>query len=1130
MEVVKNLSEDELDCLREDFEKNGENEGLPVDEFAEVLKKAAVGKKLSDDAVSVERLHDLFNEIDFNGDTRVSWEEFTMFIIDTAMKKRYEGDEKIRKYVPIKVSRIPVGDTQTGGYSVAAEVRKLRYYRGVNQLVKVSTFGNQHRLKLIDPVTFKGLRSTPKLQHPVVALEMVPEHGLLIVSSAGLQLQAWDVSPPHTPDYSGLCGQGNSEEELTLKRSVPLPESQMALKWCSRYNLLFSASRTGSLHYWNVEKMDVVRTEPRVHDQAILDLLVIDQEVITASLDTTIKIRNLERNVCTGVLRGHSQGVCALAFSKQHQFLISAGFEYDPLVWVPHIRDFHPWRLTDKQQPHRGTVMGLFTVPDTPRVITADCEGIVKIWDIRTFEAVQTICPWQHVSGQFTHARSNLFSAMSYIDTSDSIVLSGPRCTFVYKYEQPSNHDCADDAPVLTSLYTVTNTIITVHKKGIKVWDEDTGLIQSAFDDLVTDEITSFCMCNRGRKFFVGTLMGKVSGYVMSSGHRIQSMRHHRAAVTCLCYGTGTRGHKFIVSVSQGGSPPIYINGDGEESASLPATALNFALQGCNPTFCAVSHANSMLIVGTTTGRILCSDTGTFALTHVFESCAESTAPDPKFTSTTPLEAGTGCEGEIFALCVLGTLPVLAVGDSSGHLYLWTMRPYAHPRRLLAKWMNVPDMESINQPGERGNGNDSESPRFVVSRGSASSGWSTTPPDVGDNLFDFRMIPTSLAYHQNHSILYVGDDKGYVAVYCLAEALARASVVSTKFPHSSEISQPKPRKLRHMQNMPLQRSWKAHDAGINTIQVVVSEHRVSILTAGDDLKVHMWSTSGIEIASLCQGREREKTVLYSRTDVATTTKRHELPVWNFKTAETDMDTLKQYDGIELNQTRSMSLGKTFMTGLDTEVAAQDTAVGGSAPAPSKSKGLPRPLSSYVLLAEPVGQPVSPMGLVHGKRQKQQRMTSLRRHADPASNMTLTGDSLCPAERKVVEPLFPPIPKLKLPDLPRERSIYSATCRSFREPHIVKNLEAIKREMRIPATSRIPVADPVPIVHPSPPPARLRAGNLHRKHLPCSLIPSPIDTSNPMSVFPFHKERQQHLCSVPYPNAQYRKVFFYADQG
>eukprot|EP01063_Lacrimia_lanifica_P032950 TRINITY_DN5737_c0_g3_i1.p1 TRINITY_DN5737_c0_g3~~TRINITY_DN5737_c0_g3_i1.p1 ORF type:complete len:1273 (+),score=395.83 TRINITY_DN5737_c0_g3_i1:52-3870(+) len=820
MEVLKNLQEDELDALRGEFDSfGGDAKGLTIEQFSEVLLKAAHGKQISNHALlSKDRLRDLFNEIDFNGDTRVSWEEFTMFVIDSMLKGKYEGDEVIKSYVPVKASRVPIGETPRGdGFAMAAEINHLKYFPDLNEICKVSTFGRETRLKLIDPTTGRSTAWTPKLQHSIVGVESIAEADVLATSSGGMHVHFWDTSP-HPPGIPGRARFQNTEEEhtLLLKKTVAVPETQLALRWCRRYNTLFSASRTGCLNYWSMDKMEIVKTQPKVHEEAILDLLVVDHEVVTASLDSTVRVLNLERNAeQTGILRGHTQGVCNLAYSKPHQFLVSAGFEYEPLVWVLHIKDFRPWRLVDKQQPHHGTIQGVFTVPDTPQVITSDSLGMVKVWDLRTFQAVQTILPWQHSHLTQHFTRGNLSSAVCHVESTDSIVMSGPGSTFVYRYQQTDNHTCADNLSILTALYNEnTRALVSVHKRGVKIWNEVTGLIETVFNELVfgNDEITAFCLCNRGRKFFVGTMSGMVYSYALSNAACGGEKKVFKASVTDMLYGDARA--KVLIAISQTDSPHMIVVSDNAEWSTIPCTALNIVFQSSAPACLKLSAHTGILCVGTVTGRLVLADPQSFVLIHVIEPQGGSPTAPAAILPQSRQEPDTGLLGEATAVCCLGRYPAVACADITGHVYVWTIRPYPAPQRLIGRC----DLNGF------------------------------TPPDKVGKGGELR-IGTTMSFHSGRKDLYVGDDQGRVFCLPLAGVFDAAGVAASRTGGSKKVPQ-----VQVTEQIPCRHHWKAHGDELSNVSVVIDMNRVTIMTSGYDLKVHIWNTNADLIASLCQGR------------------------------------------------------------------------------------------------------------------------------------------------------------------------------------------------------------------------------------------------------------------------------------
>ena len=151
------------------------------------------------------------------------------------------------------------------------------------------------------------------------------------------------------------------------------------------------------------------------------------------------------------MLEGHSKGVRSLAYSPDYRFLVSAGFDYDALVWNPYVEHLilrlhgtyqnetrvfcivvccwehlhtiwalflaisSPWMslcspdfssligfvvcmqilhaniiLYNIQTGHTSSLCGVQIIPNTPQIITADTEGVFKVWNIRNFSCMQT--------------------------------------------------------------------------------------------------------------------------------------------------------------------------------------------------------------------------------------------------------------------------------------------------------------------------------------------------------------------------------------------------------------------------------------------------------------------------------------------------------------------------------------------------------------------------------------------------------------------------------------------------------------------------------------------------------------------------------------------------------------------
>eukprot|EP00755_Sulcionema_specki_P024229 Sspe_Gene.80783::Locus_51184_Transcript_1_1_Confidence_1.000_Length_3378::g.80783::m.80783 len=821
MDIFKEFHEEDLDTVRKEFLTRGNDEALPLDEFTEVLQRtmAKRGK-----ALTTARARDLFNEIDFNGDAMVSWEEFTMFVIDMAKQGKYEADEEISKYKLDLARNIAVGEGPRSRYEQASAVKGLKYCAATDRVFKLSSFGSQHRVKVLHPSSLRCLAATPRQPHPTTAIEVVPEHSTIVTTTNGLRACFWDRDGGEVVD---------GVQQLQLKRTVNLQDTHLALRWCPRYDILFSASRTGLIHMWNMEKGCISHSQ-QGHDEAVLDLLVLDQELATASLDTTIKLHNLERGMCTGVLKGHTKGVTNLVFSRQHQLLLSSGYEYEALVWILHVKAFRPWKLTDKHRPHFGPIIGLFAVPNSPQVVTTDNKGMVKIWDIRSFACVQTILP------DHGEVSCKEFTASAYIESTSSILMSGSRATFLYKYDQTKSSTSTDDYSLVGATYnSEARLIVTVHRTSVKLWNEDTGVIESMFEEVLPggEEITAFCICNRGRKFFLGSITGRVTSHIMSSGVLIRELGCHMAVVTMLTYGVGRRGSRLIFSTSLGGTPPLMIIDD---DSSAPLIVTNFLARSPHLICSAFCAENSLVAMGNSTGSFVVLDSFSFAKLHAFEPADPAADRD-------------GCEGEVSCMTFLGGFPLLACCDITGYIHLWTVRPCPHPEKLLVRWLQK-DVTGVVLPGEERSTSSrrlqrlmNEAPHLRVAR----------------TRKQYAPVGTAVVFHQNKNMLFVGDERGCVVSYHLNDLIRHSGVRPTEFPVLAfsdlvirkEMRSPSPHE--NESRIAVGASWKAHDDEITNIQITVDNIKATVLTASIDKKVHLWTLGGTMLASLCQGRSRE---------------------------------------------------------------------------------------------------------------------------------------------------------------------------------------------------------------------------------------------------------------------------------
>jgi hypothetical protein len=68
-------------------------------------------------------------------------------------------------------------------------------------------------------------------------------------------------------------------------------------------------------------------------------------------------------------------------------------------------------------------------------------------------------------------------------------------------------------------------TFITAHPKCIKIWNAQTGALQSIFRDLSHKDITCICLDERKRKLFVGDSRGRIFSINIKNGAKMKKFK-----------------------------------------------------------------------------------------------------------------------------------------------------------------------------------------------------------------------------------------------------------------------------------------------------------------------------------------------------------------------------------------------------------------------------------------------------------------------------------------------------------------------------------------------------------------------------------------------------------------------------
>eukprot|EP01105_Mastigella_eilhardi_P006752 TRINITY_DN182_c0_g1_i5.p1 TRINITY_DN182_c0_g1~~TRINITY_DN182_c0_g1_i5.p1 ORF type:complete len:991 (-),score=210.84 TRINITY_DN182_c0_g1_i5:311-3283(-) len=621
--------------MKDEFDRCGG--AVSLEQFVKIVLQIGKeeGRYTGADLVQfVSKLCTLFDEIDINGDHSMEWEEFTDYIVkngvaghsDSFAKKHYEESELTHE-VPLN------------------KVFKLHYFPRLDRLVVCD---KSQVVPLLKPVASKYTKEFALVKelrgHTGAVLNaehVVTQHtSMLCTSSTDNQMIFWDT----TSNYR-------------IKGVIPTPYPQVALLWGDTHNSLFSASSKGTIHIWNVqtwkEKAQLIG-----HTDMTLDLKFITNTpyLASASYDAKIFLWDLTSNQVATTVKG-VKGACSLSYSPKYKLLFAGSSDRDVLVWNPVVQDSEAmFRL----KGHHTSLVSVEVIEDTPNLITADKDGIFKLWDIRTLECVET----------FSSANNaNLgIGAFTTMPKEKRIVAGGSRI-FCFDYDKPGVPWLTDGKPVIAVLYNHTSlTIMTAAGRDIRIWDAATGVLIKSFHGVVPEDITAVCLDSRQRKIIAGTSDGSVMIINYGNGALLKTLTPHQSEVSFVA-PTSHNNMYFTASwdtnlnVHDELAPPKTTTVVGGFSG--PTTAADTSV-GHDIT-CACFSPELGLLASATIGKLI----------RLWD------------TDTTAMEAQLKHHtSEITHMKFLTPYPALATCDSAGYVCIFTVRPFLHKNHLLFKFRN----------------------------------------------------------------------------------------------------------------------------------------------------------------------------------------------------------------------------------------------------------------------------------------------------------------------------------------------------------------------------------------------------------------------------------------------------------
>ncbi|GMH62614.1 hypothetical protein TL16_g03514 [Triparma laevis f. inornata] len=637
---------------RSPFKKNQTKSTLPVRPISRPQKQHLDEESHQKEVTA--NLVELFREVDINGDGEMEWDKFTRFIVEKAsLFEEALAVDKIPSYthnVRLNTENIDIEERQrhTETIDTICEIEKQNQFAVIEAHSKyVSLYSS-----------YDGTLVSNMYQNAVpLSLCHVPTQNALITSCADMTLNVWNLDDP------------SAKKRYMLRDKWPTKEAMMSLTWVDAHKLLYAGSTKGGINAYSLSDREC-KAKFTGHSDIVMEMIAMQglNNVVSASLDTTVRIWDTYTEQETNKLLGHQKGVFSLT----------------------------------------------------------DSNGVFKIWDLRNFMCCQTFTS-EHEQGDlndltgmssFCHVKLPAGGGEEYFNPEDNEedyrIICETKRLFYFDQFRAKNEPVTDVLPITVALFnTVSLTILTVAGKNVKIWDAVMGNVKVEYNNLSSSDLSCACLDDRQRKFILGDVSGNMRVYNYSNGALMKKLPPFEdgATVANLVYC----GHaKCVIAASINGNIRIYDELDPENCiilrgedrqqklTRLPShraypTAADFDHHYIHQSLALIDyvHSSSMVVAAGALGndQIKFFDFETGKCLSEFKPKDEDDDMDSMFdsedgsvtteaTSKGPINEFAEVEKDevtIYAMTALERYPLTAVATSDGKISVYGMMN-AHPR------------------------------------------------------------------------------------------------------------------------------------------------------------------------------------------------------------------------------------------------------------------------------------------------------------------------------------------------------------------------------------------------------------------------------------------------------------------
>ena len=791
------INKDKVNLINESFNKL--NDSLTLNQFIQVMLHFSDIKTEEEKIKYIEHLIESFDVIDVNGNGYILWDEFSNYIVDAgASDPKANLVNVIRNYHICKTAKDkPKHDN---------DISKLYYFEPIKQLIVIE---NESKKILVYNYITGGL-ITSFIAHngSVLAAEYLAGQDLICTSGSDNCLLFWD--PLHN---------------YALVNKIPTRETQIVIKWYRSNNLLITGGFDAVLNIYKQMEFNEGRLKnqinlislKKIHNEMLTDILVMRKHkmLVVGDIKGLITIWDLQLLEFKDKLKDakyrHKKGIVSLACIEEKNWILTCGVEHFVIIW-----DLVVGKHVGLLQGHSMSLLGVKIIYGTDQIITGDVGGIFKVWDSRDLSLVQT----------FSIPNSTNKKVRTFCVTSrhKKKIIIGADKVFFFDYDESQEENLCDTHICIGVAFNeVFNVFITAHMDSIKIWEASTGILKQVFKPKMKNEISFVKLERRKRKLFIGDTEGDLLSINILNGLRMKHFSPHKKYVSALDYFS--EGKKFM-SASWDGTIKIHDDSTNNDfgmqlfefSHNVPGRT-----NGCN--YIDFSEPLKILACGYENGAV--------TLINMKSLSSE----------------GTLTEHKNITICkFLDDYPSLVVCDLDGDVHFWSII-LTKPKKMMKDC--ILKNYSIND-------------------------------NTNKEIYPVKY----LCFEKKNNVLFLGDETGFVKAYDINEYINYLKMTTncSKIEYDNYQKEPKEKEISNdlidlknkllssnnstkgklnlvvklsklvgiknsMQLKPvLLKEWQAHKNGISAINCYYDP--VMYMTAGHDLKVHIWDEKFELIGSL----------------------------------------------------------------------------------------------------------------------------------------------------------------------------------------------------------------------------------------------------------------------------------------